>query len=248
MLFCRYSLSFWTVYTLLLFNFFTSSYNTFLKQHACQRKFILLGSYYSDENRYAVKYLMRRWCDELNCTSLIIKPADEKKGLGLFTTTLLLKGTPIGVYKGETISWKQYVTRYPTGKSEYVFLLNPEAQRRDRIYVDAIDASKSNHMRYMNHDEWSPTVEGTTIDFSSLLPELFKRYCSTKFLNTAQAGIMQRELVRSSEIGVSRYYAVFKVCRDVDPDQELCFDYGESYNAPWRDVLRKSRMSAETEL
>ena len=76
------------------------------------------------------------------------------KGNGLFTTGNIKKNSFLGEYVGEVLTYRQYVTRYPEGNSEYTFLVCEKAQRRDRIYVDAVDVDKSNLMRYVKYIEW----------------------------------------------------------------------------------------------
>lgn len=70
------------------------------------------------------------------------------KGKGLFTVKCLQQGILLGEYLGEILTQKEFTTRYPKGDAEYVFLVSEEVQRRDRIYVDAVNEMKSNIFRY----------------------------------------------------------------------------------------------------
>jgi hypothetical protein len=69
------------------------------------------------------------------------------RGRGLFALHAIEINSMLGEYMGEVLSQRQYSARYPKGDSDYTFLLSEEAQRRDRIYVDAADESKSNIFR-----------------------------------------------------------------------------------------------------
>lgn len=69
------------------------------------------------------------------------------KGRGLFALHAIEKNSVLGDYIGEVLSYRQYSARYPEGDAEYIFLTYPEAQRRDNVYVDAVDESKSNIFR-----------------------------------------------------------------------------------------------------
>lgn len=69
------------------------------------------------------------------------------RGRGLFALHAIENNSLLGEYIGEVLSQRQYSARYPKGHSEYTFLVSQEAQRRDRIYVDAADESKSNIFR-----------------------------------------------------------------------------------------------------
>jgi hypothetical protein len=69
------------------------------------------------------------------------------RGRGLFALHDIEINSILGEYIGEVLSQRQYSARYPEGNSDYTFLLSEEAQRRDRIYVDAANESKSNIFR-----------------------------------------------------------------------------------------------------
>jgi hypothetical protein len=69
------------------------------------------------------------------------------RGRGLFALRDIEINSILGEYIGEVLSQRQYSARYPEGNSDYTFLLSEEAQRRDRIYVDAANESKSNIFR-----------------------------------------------------------------------------------------------------
>lgn len=70
------------------------------------------------------------------------------KGNGLFTVKCIQQGMLLGEYLGEVLTQKEFTTRYPKGDAEYVFLVSEEVQRRDRVYVDAVNEMKSNIFRY----------------------------------------------------------------------------------------------------
>ena len=70
------------------------------------------------------------------------------KGKGLFTVKCIQQGTLLGEYLGEVLTQKEFTTRYPKGDAKYVFLVSEEVQRRDRLYVDAVNEMKSNIFRY----------------------------------------------------------------------------------------------------
>ena len=89
---------------------------------------------------------------------------DGARGDGLFAVASLPAGTWLGDYEGEVLSLRAYVKRYPGGRdSRYTFLLNPDAQRRDRVYVDAADPTLANAMRYINHSRVAANVDSTVI-------------------------------------------------------------------------------------
>lgn len=70
------------------------------------------------------------------------------KGKGLFSLQCIQENTLLGEYLGEVLTQKEFATRYPKGDAEYVFLVSEDVQRRDRIYVDAANETKSNIFRY----------------------------------------------------------------------------------------------------
>lgn len=70
------------------------------------------------------------------------------KGKGLFSLQCIQENTLLGEYLGEVLTQKEFSTRYPKGDAEYVFLVSGDVQRRDRIYVDAANETKSNIFRY----------------------------------------------------------------------------------------------------
>ena len=93
---------------------------------------------------------------------LTIQPTGDARGEGLFAVASLPTGTWLGNYEGEVLSLREYSKRYPGGRdSRYTFLINPDAQRRYRVYVDAADPTKSNAMRYINHSRASANVDST---------------------------------------------------------------------------------------
>ena len=70
------------------------------------------------------------------------------KGKGLFSLQCIEDNTLLGEYLGEVLTQKEFSARYPKGDAEYVFLVSEDVQRRDRIYVDAANETKSNIFRY----------------------------------------------------------------------------------------------------
>jgi SET domain-containing protein len=122
------------------------------------------------------------------------------KGLGLFATRKLPAGFHIGDYIGEKLRYKEYLRRYPNGESAYTFLVNPDDQRRDRIYIDAVNPMKSNFTRYINHD---------------IHPNLDVR-------------VFLLKLAKSKDYSIR-----FITNREINEDEELCFDYGPEYKSSW---------------
>lgn len=107
------------------------------------------------------------------------------RGRGLFALHAIEKNSLLGEYVGEVLSQKQYSARYPKGDSEYTFLISEEAQRRDRIYVDAADESKSNIFRF---DKFF--LHSITLSYLSLYVQLSKSiecknipYCAVVLCN-----------------------------------------------------------------
>ena len=76
--------------------------------------------------------------------------AAGSKGKGLFALCSIEENVFVGEYVGEKLTYRQYLSRYPNGDSEYTFLVSDEMQRRDRTYVDAADESKSNLLRFVD--------------------------------------------------------------------------------------------------
>lgn len=168
------------------------------------------------------------------------------KGLGLFSTTIIPTVTPLGIYKGEILSWREYNKRYPSGNSEYAFLLNPSAQRRHLIYVDAIDPTKSNRLRYINHDGKSPNVITkivyTQLDHSgnlinaSITRQNYGNYVNTLTcgkLSTATTSKTNNDFSISTSNTKKTPHVLFETARTIAAGEELCFDYGRQYLAPW---------------
>ena len=81
------------------------------------------------------------------------------KGKGLFTIKCLQQGTLLGKYLGEVLTQKEFTARYPKGDAEYVFLVSEDVQRRDKIYVDAVDEMKSNKFRYYARSVHLPYIQ-----------------------------------------------------------------------------------------
>jgi len=121
------------------------------------------------------------------------------KGLGLFAKCEIPEGMTIGTYEGELLTAKQYMRRYPTGDSIYTFQLNDRAQRRDLLYLDARDPSKSNLTRYINHEANIPNL------------------------------IVSIEEVRTGKGIPVTYAVFFTSTRAISAGEELSFDYGDKY-------------------
>jgi SET domain-containing protein len=153
-------------------------------------------SIYSSKNVYESMYPI------ISSNDYTIKEAGHK-GLGLFTLKNITNGTFVGCYEGELLTAKDYMKRYPKGDSVYTFQLN-EGQRRDILYLDARDPEKSNLMRYINHDKYSPNLD-VSIDKILLNNKNNKSKYTYKY-----------------EV---RFYAL----RDIEINEELLFDYGDKY-------------------
>lgn len=86
---------------------------------------------------------------------LIVKPCeDEPKGLGLFTSDFILKGTFICEYAGELLTRNQALLRSEEneaqGKMNYIFCLNEHTY--EGVIQTFVDPSKFGNIgRYINH-------------------------------------------------------------------------------------------------
>ena len=81
--------------------------------------------------------------------SVFVDDAGEK-GLGLFATEEIPRGTFLFDYSGEIISEKEYRRRFPSGVSDYVAgLRSPSTGTLS--FVDGTDAQLGYPSRYMNH-------------------------------------------------------------------------------------------------
>ena len=151
---------------------------------------------------YSYKYVYESMYPSIISNDYIIKEAGHK-GLGLFTLKKITNGTFVGCYEGELLTAKDYMKRYPKGDSVYTFQLN-EGQRRDILYLDARDPEKSNLMRYINHDKYSPNLD---VSIDKIL--LNDKKNNSKYTHKYEV----------------RFYAL----RNIDINEELLFDYGDKY-------------------
>lgn len=130
------------------------------------------------------------------------------KGLGLFTLTDIPANHDIGLeYEGEILNVNQYRRRYPSGHSRYAFQLN-EGQRRDLLYCDAVNPSKSNLTRFINHGGDESNLEVFIFEEERIKNE----------------GLTNR---RKKDIC---YHVRFITTRFIHTDEELLFDYGPKFN------------------
>ena len=132
------------------------------------------------------------------------------RGQGLFTRVSIVCGTFIGNYCGEKLSHREYTSRYPSGNSAYTFLVDPNAQRRSRVFIDAADPSKSNLMRFINHNR------NANVD---AVASLGKK-------KTVVGG--GRRIVSNEDENDNVQIRV-TACRDIAADEELFLDYGPLY-------------------
>lgn len=106
---------------------------------------------------------------------LYIAPCVEKgKGLGLFTSIFLNKGTFLCEYAGELITKSQAAVRYKAninnGKPNYIFCLNEHFNEKViQTFVDPSDFG--NIGRYINHS-CDPNCEVIPIRWDSPIPSL----------------------------------------------------------------------------
>ena len=133
------------------------------------------------------------------------------RGQGLFTRVSLVCGTFIGIYSGEKLSHREYTARYPLGNSSYTFLVDPNAQRRHRVFIDAADPSKSNLMRYINHNR-DANVDAVASQGNK---------------KTIDGGGRRR--IVSNEDDIDAVQIRVTACRDIAADEELFLDYGPLY-------------------
>jgi hypothetical protein len=132
---------------------------------------------------------------------------DKHRGQGLFAVETLLTGTWLGNYVGEELTYKQYVARYPRGDSSYTFLISDQAQRRDRRFIDAMDAAKSNLMRYINHSKSTANVRAEVCMKPS----------------------RRKPRRRNEGVDGSEVHIRLTACKDIFKDGELLLDYGPLY-------------------
>lgn len=145
-----------------------------------------------------------------------VRDAGELKGKGLFAACDLQPDTFIGSYEGEYLTFAQYKMRYPKGDSEYVFLVNEESQRRNLVFIDAADPDKSNYTRYVNHSSANTNIKIISFSKSQRQSSATKRKKFSR-LNPCKT------------LGIAMVTSTF-----VMKDEELLFDYGDLYDAPWK--------------
>ena len=142
---------------------------------------------------------------------LEVRNSDTCRGQGLFTRVSLVCGAFIGNYCGEKLSHREYTARYPLGDSAYTFLVDPNAQRRHRVFIDAADPSKSNLMRYINHNR-DANVDAVA--------------CTQESKKTAVGG---RRIIAQNDDAIDAVQIRVTACRDIAADEELFLDYGPLY-------------------
>lgn len=143
------------------------------------------------------------------------------KGLGLFAVEDIEQGVSLGFYEGELLTQSQYASRYPEGQSRYAFLLLDSCQRRERLYIDSADPTKSNLARFMNHASDDCSVTSRMREW-----DLTNKTCFRFSLNERCAGVC-------SKLGKGiRITAVeFTSRRRISRGEELLFDYGDLYTS-----------------
>ena len=119
--------------------------------------------------------------------SVVVEKAGDR-GLGVFSTALILKGSFVVDYVGEYIDEDELFRRHPSLEPEYAFRTSEE-ETLPRMYIDA---ENSDHWsKRMNHDAVDPTL-----DF---------------------------------EVSADPPRVRFTALRDIEPTEELTFDYGLEY-------------------
>lgn len=79
------------------------------------------------------------------------------KGMGLFATQFVPKGSYLFDYTGELLSQAQYDRRYPNRISDYCAAMRNPATG-EMHFVDGIDEVLGHPSRWMNHDDRRPNV------------------------------------------------------------------------------------------
>jgi SET domain-containing protein len=142
---------------------------------------------------------------DLDNISLAIGDAGLK-GKGLFSLSSINIDTIIGEYVGEKLAFKDFKARYKNCKSEYIFLLNPDDQRRNLVFIDATDEAKSNYTRFINHDNKFPNLVASIV--------------------TEETNAVDKKMKNKNKV-------IFKTTRHISPNEELTFDYGIMYTMDW---------------
>ncbi len=70
-----------------------------------------------------------------------------KAGKGAHTKVQMDAGTFLGTYAGERLNTAEAQARYPRGDAYYLLAVPGESD----VLIDAVDPSKSNWLRYLNH-------------------------------------------------------------------------------------------------
>lgn len=157
--------------------------------------------------------------DDPSCLELgycTVKDAGHK-GKGLFANRRIPQNSFLGHYQGEYLTQREYQRRYPLGNSEYTFLVY-EGQRRDRLYIDARDESKSNPTRFINHSK-QPNVEAILVQTKT---------CSINDTDT-EAEAIKLSLGKKWRKAKSLFSVHFFTLRDIEEGEEVEFDYGELF-------------------
>ena len=148
------------------------------------------------------------------------------KGLGVITKIKIPAGTVVGDYKGEVMTEEEKDRRY-LASSAHLRLPNDEEWRKSRI-------------------ERGQTLTGTYLygivipkESSQIFVDAEDEYQSlwTRFLNHASppaANVNPKSLYQGMD-GNPRVW--FVSIRDIEIDEEICFDYGDDYWLPEDNVL-----------
>ena len=144
------------------------------------------------------------------------------KGLGLFAAADIEPGTSLGFYEGELLTQSQYCSRYPEGQSRYAFLLLDSCQRRERIYIDSADPSRSNLARFMNHGSEDCNVASRTRHWDLIT----QKSCLGFSSHERCAGVCSK-LGKGIRITAIEFVSQ----RLIFAGEELLFDYGDLYTS-----------------
>mmetsp|Transcript_12484 Transcript_12484/g.17130 ORF Transcript_12484/g.17130 Transcript_12484/m.17130 type:complete len:187 (+) Transcript_12484:182-742(+) len=141
----------------------------------------------------------------------------------------------LGFYEGELLSLKEYRIKYPTGNSEYVFLLNEDSQCRYRVFVDALNETLSNFTRFINHDGEQANCVAKSRDIAISTDEA-EILSINNSLVPKKRKILLKKMSRQDIF--NQYRIGFYTTRDIEIDEELTFDYGQHFSADWNNALR----------
>jgi len=186
--------------------------------------------YVDDESSSRIKSISTESIWSLPEALYIEESSDPRKGKGLFTKLPIENGTVIGEYKGTFLSYREYCRKYPSDEdkkqAEYVFLVNPAAQRRDKVYIDAAEESCSAYTRFINHSHSAPNLEATVVRIT----RRSVRYSSRETTHPRPSRRYEPAVYRLLK---EEYQVLFFTVRAVLAGEELLFDYGEHYKTEW---------------